>query len=173
MLIGVMSDSHDNMTNVIKAMNIFKEKGVKYIIHLGDIISPFIARKMADLGWKELTVEAVYGNNDGDKILLRKIFEKVGWSIDNGPRMIDVGNRRILIMHGYNGIDFTKRIAYSLAKNMNGIDAVFYGHTHKKDIKKINGRLVLNPGEVYGGLFGKPSIAIVDLDTLSAEFISF
>ncbi len=171
MLLGVMSDSHDNMENVVKALNIFRERGVNYIVHLGDIVSPFIARKMVELKWGNLYVSAVYGNNDGDKILLRKIFEKAGWKIDYGPRIEEISGRRIFLMHGYNGIEFTKKIAYSIAREKD-IDLVLYGHTHQKDQISINDTLVVNPGEVYGSLYGEASIAIIDLEKLRVEFIS-
>lgn len=170
MLLGIMSDSHDNINNVIKAFNIFRDKGIVYIIHLGDIISPFIAKKMIELKWEQLFVNAIYGNNDGDKILLRKIFDSVGWKIDSGPRIEEINGKKIFLMHGYNGIDFTKTLAYSIAKQKIA-DIVLYGHTHRIDKKNIDGTLVINPGETYGLLYGKATIAIVDLNKLTVEFI--
>ncbi len=170
-VVGVMSDSHDSMDGVVKAMEVFREHGVRTIIHLGDIVSPFIVKKMVELSWSGLVVYAVYGNNDGDKMLLYKLFSKAGWSIDNGPRIVDVGGKKVLLMHGYSGIDFTVNIAYSIARNFEGIDAVFYGHTHRLDHSIVNNKLVVNPGEVYGGLYGKSTIAIADLEKLRVEFI--
>ena len=170
MLLGIMSDSHDNMNNVIKAFNIFRDRGIEYIIHLGDIISPFIVRKMIELRWGQLFVNAVYGNNDGDKVLLRKIFDSIGWKIDNGPRIEEIYGKRVFLMHGYNGIDFTKTLAYTIAKQKIA-DIVLYGHTHRPDEKNIDGTLVINPGETYGLLYGKATIAIVDLNKLTVEFI--
>ncbi len=170
-LVGVMSDSHDNMANVEKAFNIFREHGVEAIIHLGDIISPFIVKKMAELSWSGLMVYAVYGNNDGDKPLLYRLFSEKGWSIWDGPRVIEVGGKKLLLMHGYNGIEHTREIAYSTASSYKGLDAVLYGHTHKRDHRVVDGVLVLNPGETYGYLFGEPSIAILDLEEMKVEFI--
>ncbi len=45
------------------------------------------------------------------------------------------------------------------------------GHTHWPKIEKIDGVLVVNPGEASGWLTGKKTIALVDLNTLEAEII--
>jgi len=41
MVIGIISDTHDHMDNIRKALKIFKEKNVKVILHAGDFVSPF------------------------------------------------------------------------------------------------------------------------------------
>ncbi len=170
MIIGVMSDSHDNMSNVVKAMKLFRERGVNIIFHLGDIISPFIVKKMTELSWKELEVYAVFGNNDGDKMLLNKLFTQRGWSIDNGPRIHSINGVKILYLHGYNGADFTRELVNSLARGFN-VDVILYGHTHRVDVNVINNKLVLNPGELYGGLSGRATIALLDINKKKAEII--
>ena len=45
MKIGIISDSHDDITNVNKAIGIFEEMNVESIIHAGDIISPPIIKE--------------------------------------------------------------------------------------------------------------------------------
>ena len=40
MKIGIISDTHDDVDNTNKAIDIFKENDVKAVIHAGDIISP-------------------------------------------------------------------------------------------------------------------------------------
>jgi len=170
MLVGVMSDSHDNMFNVEVAFKIFQDHGVDAVIHLGDIISPFIVKKIARLAWNDLMVYAVFGNNDGDKVLLNKLFSENNWSIAEGPRLFEFNGRRILALHGYNGIEYTKKIVYSIASSTK-IDLILYGHTHERDYHIINNTIIVNPGETYGYLTGNPSIAIIDLEKLKVEFI--
>jgi len=41
MKIGIMSDSHDNMNMVAKAVELFNQRGVSRVLHAGDIIAPF------------------------------------------------------------------------------------------------------------------------------------
>ena len=40
MKIGMLSDTHDDIDNTNKAIDIFQENDVKAVIHVGDIISP-------------------------------------------------------------------------------------------------------------------------------------
>ena len=40
MIIAIMSDSHDNIWNLRKALEIIKKKNAQMIIHCGDFIAP-------------------------------------------------------------------------------------------------------------------------------------
>ncbi len=40
MLIGIMSDSHDNFPGLIQAREIFEQHGVEMMLHAGDVIAP-------------------------------------------------------------------------------------------------------------------------------------
>ncbi len=171
MLIGIMSDTHDHVPKVIEALKKFKEKKVETIIHLGDIISPFVVKKMiSELENTGIKVFAVRGNNDGDIALLMKLFREVGWELYSSPTIINVGGKKFLIMHGYNGIDWTESLAMTMAK-MEDIDAVLFGHTHRKFVKTVDGKLVLNPGEVCGYLTGVSSIVVLNTSNMNADFI--
>ena len=50
-------------------------------------------------------------------------------------------------------------------------DLVVYGHTHVPDIRKVKNTLVVNPGEVSTYLYGKSTVALVDLDTLNGKIV--
>ncbi len=166
MLVGVMSDSHDNIENVVKVARFFKKKGVKLVIHLGDMVSPFtLARLATEL--EGVKVEAIFGNNCGDKPLLIKVAENVGASIGDPPRVLEIGGRKFLLIHGYGDVETAVEIAEALA--MSGKwDGVLYGHTHKVDYRYFQGRLLLNPGEVAGAL-EEPTVAIMETDTLKVK----
>ena len=49
MKIGIISDTHDDVDNTNKAIDIFKENDVKAVIHAGDIISPPIIKEFKRL----------------------------------------------------------------------------------------------------------------------------
>lgn len=166
MIVGVISDSHDNIHALEKVVGKLVDERVELVVHLGDIISPFTVRYMREwLG--NIPVIAVLGNNDGDKMLLLKLFNEYGWALYEGPSIIELGGRRFLIMHGYDGISHTEEIAESLL-SLNGIDGVLYGHTHRRVYEKRGGKIILNPGEVCGYLTGKTSYAILDTGKLEA-----
>ena len=58
-----MSDTHDRLESVEKAIDLFNREGVKAVLHAGDLVSPFVAplfgRLQSDLYY-------VWGNNEGD-----------------------------------------------------------------------------------------------------------
>ncbi len=43
-MIGILSDSHDNLDAIKKAVNLLNKKKVDLVIHAGDLISPFTAQ---------------------------------------------------------------------------------------------------------------------------------
>ncbi|HHF08843.1 MAG TPA: YfcE family phosphodiesterase, partial [Kosmotoga arenicorallina] len=67
----VISDTHDNMENTKKAIELAKSNNVDTIFHCGDIVSPFTARLLTDF---QGSVFVVTGNNDGEKIMLKEIL---------------------------------------------------------------------------------------------------
>ena len=158
MLIGIISDSHDHLENVRRALALFRERGVEIVLHAGDFVSPFVSEPFRELG---VRVIGVFGNNDGDKLYLRERFSGVG-ELHFGPHELELGGRRILLMH-------EPRALEALVAS-GRYDLVVYGHTHKAEIRA--GRpLVVNPGELGGWLTGQPSAALVDLGALRGELL--
>ena len=41
MIIGLISDTHDNLPYIIKAITRLKEEHAKLVLHAGDYIAPF------------------------------------------------------------------------------------------------------------------------------------
>jgi hypothetical protein len=157
MLIGIMSDSHDNVPLVKRAIEIFNEKKIGFVIHAGDYTSPFTLKLFRDL---RCDYVGIFGNNDGDKLLLQ---ERAGGRIRNQPYVFALEGRKIVVMHEHYVVE-------ALADSGH-FDLVVYGHTHKSDLRKVKNTLVVNPGEVSTYLYGKATVAIVNLETLDAEII--
>lgn len=169
MLLGVMSDSHDNMPNVERAAEIFNREGVELVIHLGDVVAPFIVKRLAER--LKAGVIMVYGNNDGEKRLLRAVAEEAGYEIHEPPVVVDVAGRRLLLAHGFGSKENTLAIVEALASS-GRFDAVLYGHTHQADHRRLGDTLLLNPGETYGHLHGEPSIAILDTEDMKPQILA-
>jgi len=168
-----MSDTHDNVSYTLKAIDKLVEAGVEEVIHLGDIISPFIPRfikKRLDEENVDLRIMAVLGNNDGDVYLLSRLFNEYGWRLLINPSIIEIDGRRFYVMHGFNGIEFTEMIAEKLLEKLD-VDGVLYGHTHRLKHKYLDGKLLLNPGEVCGYLTNRSTIALLDTSDLSIRII--
>jgi len=82
MKIGVISDTHDNLPLVEKAVKIFNEKEVEFVLHAGDYVAPFAVKVFKKLRAKFV---GVFGNNDGDRILLGKKFDEIGFKLFSPP----------------------------------------------------------------------------------------
>ena len=61
MRIGVVSDTHNNLKNCRKIVDLFNKSGVEKVVHTGDITQP----KTLDVFSKlEAPLFGVFGNND-------------------------------------------------------------------------------------------------------------
>ena len=167
MKIGVISDTHDHLDNIKKAVEIFKKSGIDVLIHAGDFCSPFVFRELNKLQPECSKAYAVFGNNDGDKVLLTQNAGKF-CSIQQGVLKIELEGRKIAVMH-------YPDIADELFRS-GEFDIVIYGHTHKKRLEvtadRNTKRIILNPGSCAGYLADKPTAALVDLKNLSTDIIS-
>ena len=166
MLIGVISDTHDNVWAVRAAARLFREKGVELVIHLGDIVAPFTLKAFAEEGITRL--EAVYGNNCGERVGLNRVAGSLGYRIADWPRTLEAGGRRLLLLHGAGPAEDTIAAAEALAASGRW-DAVLYGHTHRVDNRVVGSTLLLNPGEACGCLTGRRTAALLDTASLRAE----
>lgn len=135
MKIGIISDTHDDVSCTKNAIEIFKRQKVDFVIHLGDYTSPPIVRL-----FKGMKLIGVFGNNDGYKFILAKTFDEIGGEIKGDFGVVEVDGLKIALYHG----EF-KEISESLAKN-GDYDAVFSGHWHKSSIKKVGRTLWVNMG---------------------------
>jgi putative phosphoesterase len=157
MLIGIISDTHDNQDKTRKAIELFNSKGVKYVIHAGDYTSPFTLKLFKELNCRYV---GIFGNNDGDKLLL---LERSEGNIYNQPYIFTLHNKKIIVIHEHHLVD-------ALADSGH-FDLIVYGHTHEPVVRKVKNTLVVNPGEAGKWLYGKSTVAIADLEKMKAEII--
>ena len=159
-MIGIVSDSHDNMNALRKAVEFFNERGVKAVLHAGDIISPFTVRAFEELKPK---LYFVFGNNDGDKLTLTKRFEEIGAVSCGDFGDLTIDGLHIALLHGTN-----EAMVKALARS-GEFDVVIRGHTHEPNVKIIEGVTVINPGESSGVLSGKSTVAVLEIANLNVE----
>lgn len=158
-MIGIMSDSHDNLPAIREAVKFFNEARVELVIHAGDMISPFTAAEIKNLNAE---FKAVFGNNDGERDGLRHFFKGICYHDDF--QELDLHGKKTAVIHGT-----TEDIVNALVKSEN-YDIVIRGHTHKLKIKE--GKcMAINPGETCGYLSGKKTVVLLDPEDLSYETI--
>ena len=162
MLIAVMSDSHDNIWNLRKAISIIGKEGAGMIIHCGDFTAPFMLQELEEAG---IPVHGVFGNNDGDQYLLTKL---------------SLTSLKNIVLHGLIGevdadgflIAFTHQgmVGEGLASTAK-YKMVCFGHSHVFLEKRIGNTILLNPGEIMGK-DGNPGFCLVDTVKGSVRRIS-
>jgi putative phosphoesterase len=120
MLIGLMSDTHNDVDFILKAIDIFKEKDIKILVHAGDITS----FRMLDY-LKDFDCYIVLGN--GDEIDREDINARAA-SLNIRPveRSIEFecAGKKFLVFHGHDVPLY--RSAISSGK----YDYIIKGHTH-------------------------------------------
>jgi uncharacterized protein len=162
MLVGLISDSHDNLPMVDKAVEFLNKNKVGLVLHAGDFIAGFVVPHLARLNCNLI---GVFGNNDGDHELLKKRFSETQNCHMHGDfASVSVEGFRIALLHGN-----TELIDSLVASGY--FDAVVHGHTHVAGVEQHGKTLSVNPGELCGYLSGKPTVAILDTDTRQARII--
>jgi putative phosphoesterase len=159
MLIGLVSDSHDNLPLVEKAVRILNEQKVGLVLHAGDYVAPFVIAKFKKLNCRLI---GVFGNNDGDHERLKKRFDDTtNCEVHDRFAQVVADGYKIALLHG-DELDLLDAII-----DGGYFNAVIHGHSHNRSVQRKGKTLAVNPGELCGYLTGKSSIAI--LDTLKDE----
>ncbi|MCS7138686.1 MAG: metallophosphoesterase [Crenarchaeota archaeon] len=160
MLIGLISDTHDHLIMIEKAVAFFNKRKVEVVLHAGDVISPFTARKFKDCNAKLILV---YGNNDGDRSNLQRMFSEIGAQFYWPAAILELDGKKTLLLHG----EDSKLIEEIASKNM--FDLIVSGHTHEEKVRRIGVTLWINPGEACGYLTGRSTIGVYDSSTHEVE----
>jgi putative phosphoesterase len=158
MKIAVVSDTHDHLENLERAVRRMRERDPALLLHCGDLSAPFVIERLAAFGGP---VHVVFGNNEGDQFTIATV----------------AGSFPNVTLHGVVGfvttpdgeIAFTHRPEF--ARGLASTDryrAVFYGHTHRRKTETIGATWLVNPGELMG-LIEPPGWILFDLSSGAQE----
>ena len=156
MKVGILSDSHDNLPALAKAVSLFNDAETALVIHAGDFVAPFVARPLKDL---QSDFIGVFGNNDGERFGLVQAF---GQKIFRPPHAFTFAGKKILLLHEPDNLDAL------VASNQ--FDMIIYGHTHDAEIHRGD-TVVVNPGECGGWVNGRRTVALWEIETNEVEII--
>ncbi len=159
MIIAIMSDSHDNIWNLRKALKIIKDEGAGMIIHCGDFVAPFMAKELHAAG---VPVHGVFGNNDGDQYLLTKfsLTTMTNITFHGLVGQVEIGDFNIAFAH--------ERIVAEGLASSGSFKMVCFGHSHEYFLQEIGAVTLLNPGEIMGK-DGRPGFCLADTDTAAIK----
>ncbi len=159
MILGIISDTHDHVTHITKAVSLFRSRDVQHILHAGDFCSPFTVPL-----FKGYHMDAVFGNNDGDHYRLISKLHENNLAIHNEFFETEIDGCRIALYHG-------TQPAITKALGMSGMyDLVVSGHIHKVVNESIGETRMLNPGSAHG-FDAEATIALFDTETRETEII--
>ena len=92
MKIGIVSDTHNNLRNVGRIVELFNESGVDRVIHTGDITQAKTIDVLANL---HMPVHGVFGNNDQERDTLEYAMTKHGFDFREPPYTLTLAEREI------------------------------------------------------------------------------
>ena len=161
MRIGIVSDTHNMMRNVERIVALFDEACVDRVVHTGDITQ---AKTLHVFGRMRAELVGVYGNNDVERDSLVAACLEYGLDFTEPPLRLEWGGRRIGVVH--DPLDLTPELLESC-------DVALHGHDHRLRIERLEGTLVVNPGECAGHLAGLNSVGVLDLERLTVEVLRF
>ncbi len=154
MKILVFSDSHGKYSRMSEVIS--RDK-YDVVLFLGDGISDFDRLCQVHLGSTRFI--AVKGNCD---------------FFDGTPeeRILDLDGFKVLMLHGH-----TKNVKHGTSVleyygREKGVDLILYGHTHSRDIRRIDGEkpfYIFNPGSIGASFYHNPSFGYID--TVNGQFV--
>jgi putative phosphoesterase len=163
MKVAVISDIHENFNNLLRALEIMRQRGVEKILCLGDFIHPGIVKVLVDC---DIPVFSIWGNNDGDKVTIVKMSLSDGSSLELGDKTyasLEIDGRKIFLTH-------YPDLALPLARS-GMYDIVFYGHDHLKSEDRAEKCPIVNPGELSANKTKTATFAIYDTVSNEYEFV--
>ena len=161
MRIGVVSDTHNNLTNVAKIVELFNAARVDRVIHTGDVTQAKTIHALAGL---TAPLWGVFGNNDQEREALDAAIEQRGFRFFEPPLHLVWHERRIIVVHDPRDLDAAFDDTHDLA---------LHGHTHHHRLERHGERVIFNPGECAGHLEGYNAVGVIDLSTLETELLRF
>lgn len=146
MKVIVVSDTHRRNENYFKVLEMHKPD---MVIHCGDAEgSEYALTEAADC-----PVKIVLGNNDFFSDLPRELE-------------LELDGFQVWVTHGHTYYVSMSSEYIAQEAKARGKDIVFYGHTHKPSVQKVDGVYVVNPGSLsFPRQDGrKPSYCIMETD---------
>ncbi len=154
--IGILSDTHGNVSDTKLAVELFRRQGVSVVLHCGDIGGAQIVRL-----FQGIEAHFVYGNMDGQSKILKKEIAAAGGVLHGATGSLEIEGVRIFFLHGHDNSLFHD------ALNAGDWNLICYGHTHQAELRMHGNTLVLNPGAFVR--VSAPRVAVVTLPDLTVD----
>jgi hypothetical protein len=164
-MIGVVSDTHDNVNAVKSIVKTFEEEGLDTVIHCGDYIAPPV---LPFFDTDAFELHGVLGNNDGEVTGLNAAFDAMDAELHGRFADLTLEDARFAVLHGE-----SKDEVDALAES-DAYDYVLYGHYHVKEKRDADGTTVINPGAHFPTVPDEHrTVALVDTEKEGKDAVRF
>jgi len=138
MLLGILSDSHNHVAPVQRALALFDKFGVDTIVHCGDVGTEDVFAEFTGRRFR-----FVWGNTDVLTSSLAAFLSTAGIAAPGDPPLHwTIDGKRFALFHGHEP-DF-----YRAPESLD-VDYILHGHTHLARDEMVNGRRLINPGALH------------------------
>lgn len=158
-MIAIISDTHENIPLLRRALDIIKIENVDFIVHCGDMVSPSTLKE-----FEGFPLRFVLGNNDGEVRGLSITASKMQIDVPTMWLDFDYKDARFLVVHDVSDDFIQERI------DMQIYNYVLCGHTHVRRDERIFNTRIINPGALCFRTT-QPGFALLDVENDSLRFV--
>ncbi len=160
MRIGIISDTHDDLQNLLAALDLLRAEDINTVLHCGDLCGPSVVEALSGFD-----VWIARGNMDHHPELDQTVSDILGKGRLAESHRLTLNGRSALLIHGHREAELRRLIragehAY-----------VFHGHTHRRRNETIGPTRVINPGALGGMRWQQRSFCILDVKVNAVTFI--
>ena len=163
MLVGVVSDTHNNIKNIKKVIYLFNEEQVDLVIHTGDVSKASTLEIFSNLN---SPLVGVFGNNDRIEEGLQEVCDEYNFNFQEPPLSLTLENKKVAVFH-------EPELIEGYVKDNQDIDLILHGHTHRYKEETVGDIIYFNPGESAGSMEGKSAIGLINMRNLKIRRIFF
>ncbi len=159
MLLGILSDTHDQVERAAVAVALLAAEGAQALVHCGDLTGAAAVRACG----ASLPCTFVFGNNDDDREGLRRAILAVGGDCLERGGELELAGRRIAVAHG-DDPRAMRRLAVATP------DYFLFGHSHVPTDHRDGPTRWINPGALHRA--AEWTVALLDLESDELRFFT-
>jgi uncharacterized protein len=159
LLVGILSDTHNEVPRTKEAVKTLCSSGAEMLIHCGDLSLPEIVEACSVLPFY-----FVFGNHDSDMVPdLRSAAQKFQATCLDWGGTINIEHKTIAVAHGHLTMDLAPLIEMQP-------DYLCTGHSHIANDWDQNGIHRINPGALFRA--DRFTVALLDTTSDNVSFLT-
>lgn len=157
--LAILSDTHDQVERVSRALEMARDRDAEAVIHCGDITCPDVVEQFG--GWN---AHFVFGNCDHDRIRLARSMALIDATLHENFGQLTLGEVEIAFLHGHE---------LSLLEDLQASGTfhyLFHGHTHVAANNLVGKTRIINPGALHRAAI--KTFVVLDTETGALESVT-